>query len=112
MRALWVIAALFCLALPAPTLHAAADPVFAAKKAAEDLQSATRALKDAREAKDRIAALSKAIRAYEDGLAAMREALRRAAIREQALRLEFDARRDQLSRLLGVLQTMERASSG
>jgi septal ring factor EnvC (AmiA/AmiB activator) len=111
MRALWVIAAIFCLALPAPLLHAAADPVFAARKAAEDLQSATRALKDAREAKDRIAALSRAIRAYEDGLAAMREALRRATIREQALRLEFDARRDQLSRLLGVLQTMERASS-
>jgi septal ring factor EnvC (AmiA/AmiB activator) len=111
MRALRVIAAILCLALPAQPLLAAADPVFAARKAAEDLQSATRALQDAREARDRIAALSRAIRAYEDGLAAMREALRRAAIREQALRLEFNARRDQLSRLLGVLQTMERASS-
>jgi murein hydrolase activator len=88
-----------------------ADPVFATQKAAEDLQSATRALKDAREARDRVKALSRAILAYENGLRAMRSSLRKAAIREAALRLEFDARRDQLSRLLGVLQTLERAST-
>ncbi|MFT5000617.1 MAG: hypothetical protein ACI875_001621, partial [Planctomycetota bacterium] len=37
------------------------DPVFATRKAAEDLKSATRALKDAREARDRVKALSRAI---------------------------------------------------
>ncbi len=87
------------------------NPVFAAKKASEDLRSATRALQDARVAKDRIKALSRAIVAYENGLTAMRTSLRKATIQEQALRLEFDARRDQLSRLLGVLQTIERAST-
>ncbi|MFT4716026.1 MAG: septal ring factor EnvC (AmiA/AmiB activator) [Paracoccaceae bacterium] len=87
------------------------DPVFATRKAAEDLKSATRALKDAREARDRVKALSRAIIAYEDGLKAMRVSLRKAAIREAAMRLEFAARRDQLSRLLGILQTLERASN-
>ncbi|MCA8867132.1 MAG: peptidoglycan DD-metalloendopeptidase family protein [Rhodobacteraceae bacterium] len=94
----------------APTL-AASDPVFAAQKAADDLKAATTALSDAREAGDRVAALSLAVKAYEDGLKAMRESLRKAAIREQALRLEFESRRDRLSRLLGVLQTLQRVSS-
>ncbi len=83
--------------------------VFSAQRAAEDLQAATLALSEAQKAKDRVAALSQVIRAYEDGLQAMREGLRKAAIREKSLRLEFAARRDQLSRLLGVLQTLQRA---
>lgn len=87
------------------------DPVFAAKKAAEDLKSATRALSDARITKDRVSALSRVIIAYENGLKAMRTSLRKAAIRERTLRLEFQARRNQLSKLLGVLQTLERAST-
>jgi len=87
------------------------NPVFSARRAAEDLKSATRALSDAREARDRVKALSRVIKAYEDGLRAMRAALRKAAIRERSLRLELDSRRDQVSRLLGVLQTFERAST-
>lgn len=109
------LAALFlCLwlvALPAPAANDNANPVFAARKAAEELRAAARELKDAREARDRISALSQTILAYEDGLRAMRESLRRAAIREQALRLDFEAHRDRLSRLLGVLQTLERATT-
>ncbi len=87
------------------------DPVFAARKAAEDLKAATRALSDAREARDRVKALSRTVKAYEDGLQAMRSSLRKAAIQEQSLRLQFAARRDQVSRLLGVLQTLQRAST-
>ncbi len=103
---------LLLAALPGLTLaQTNNDPVFATRKAAEDLRSATRALADAREARDRVKALSQTVIAYEDGLRAMRASLRKAAIREQALRLEFTARRDQLSRLLGVLQTLQRAST-
>ncbi len=85
------------------------DPVFDARTAADELRAATRALSDATEAGDRVAALSRVVRAYEDGLRAMREALRRAAIKEQSLKLEFANRRAQLARLIGVLQTLGRA---
>ena len=98
--------------LVAPQMsQAGTDPVFSARKAAEDLRAATRALKDARQTKDRVHALSRAIAAYEDGLQAMRQSLRKAAIRERAIRLKFASKRAHLSQLLGVLQTLERASS-
>lgn len=99
------------LMLAPPPASAAGDPVFSVRRAAEDLKSATRALRDARETRDRIRALSRTVRAYEDGLRAMRESLRRAAIRERALRLDLAARQDQLARLLGVLLTLERSSA-
>ncbi len=95
---------------PLPAL-ATTDTVFAARKAAEDLRAAARALKDAREARDRVAALTRAIRAYEDGLAAMRDSLRRVAVRKRAIELELAAERDRLSRLLGVLQGIQRTAS-
>lgn len=75
------------------------------------LRDAARALKDAENAKDRVTALSQTIRAYESGLTAMREGIRAATLRKRVLDLEFEQRRDQLSRLLGVLQTLERAST-
>lgn len=98
-----------CSILLASSALGAGDSVFSARRAAEDLVAATVALGEAKKAKDRVAALSRTIRAYEDGLQAMREGLRKAAVREHSLRLEFKARRDQLSRLLGVLQTLQRA---
>jgi murein hydrolase activator len=100
-----------CLTLPNLALAASDEPVFAARNAAENLRAATQALTDAREARDRVSALSNTIRAYEQGLQAMRESLRRAAIREYSLKLQIEARRNQLSQLLGVLQTLERAST-
>ena len=109
MSILRTFAVAFSLILIIASSVRAETSVFSARLAAEDLQAATLALSEARKAKDRVAALSKVIRAYEDGLQAMREGLRKAAIREQSLRLEFAARRDQLSRLLGVLQTIQRA---
>lgn len=88
---------------------AAAEPQVAAQMAAEALDAAARRLSEAESAKDRIAALTETIRAYEAGLAAMRDGLREATIRERVIRLRFEERRDQLARLLGVLQTIERA---
>ncbi|MCP5088376.1 MAG: peptidoglycan DD-metalloendopeptidase family protein [Rhodobacteraceae bacterium] len=87
------------------------DPVVEAHIAAEALQNAAKNLQQAENAKDRVEALTQTIRAYESGLAAMRGGLRAATIRERVLQLEFEGRHDQLSRLLGVLQTLERAAT-
>jgi murein hydrolase activator len=78
-----------------------------AVKASADLQAAVVALDEAVEARDRVAALSRTIRAYEAGLAALRGALREAALREATLTRAFEAKRDGIGRLLGVLATME-----
>jgi septal ring factor EnvC (AmiA/AmiB activator) len=82
-----------------------------AKDAAQELESAAVALKTAKESEDRVTALSQTVRAYENGLQAIRQSLRAATIREQVLQLELSGQRAQISRLLGVLQTMERAST-
>jgi septal ring factor EnvC (AmiA/AmiB activator) len=79
----------------------------AAARASTDLQLAVAALDAATEARDRVAALSQTIRAYETGLAALRGALRSAALREATLTRAFEAKRDGIGRLLGVLATME-----
>lgn len=78
-----------------------------AAKASADLQAAIAALEAATGARDRVAALSQTIRAYEEGLAILRGALRDAALRETTLTRRFDAQRDGIGRLLGVLATME-----
>lgn len=111
MRLARIIALATGLSLVAGMAFSMTDPVFAARRAAEDLKSATRALTDAREAQDRVKALSRTILAYENGLQAMRAALREVAIRETSLKMEFKARRGQLARLLGALQTIGRVST-
>lgn len=78
-----------------------------AARASAELQKAVAALEAASSAPDRVAALTQTIQAYETGLSALRNALRSAALRESALLLEFDAKSDQIGRLLGVLATME-----
>jgi murein hydrolase activator len=97
------------LALLLALTHAAkAEDVAArAAAAAADLQTAVAALELATGSRDRVAALTQTIRAYENGLAAMREALRQASIRESALTLQFEAKRDDVAALLGVLSQME-----
>jgi murein hydrolase activator len=90
------------------TLPASAETVAEqAARASVDLQEAVAALEQAAEARDRVSALSRTIRAYEAGLAALRSALREAALREATLTRAFDAKRDGIGRLLGVLATME-----
>lgn len=73
------------------------------------LEQAGVLLDAAETSRDQVAALTETVRAYEDGLIALRDGLRRAAIRQQTLTAELDARRDEVARLLGVLQTMGRA---
>lgn len=97
-------AALLCLCLGiGPALAQTPDPAETARAAAERLARATRGLDAAETSRDRVKALSETIRAYEDGLAAMREGLRRASIREQALSRELNARETEIARLTGVL---------
>ncbi|MBV1866634.1 MAG: peptidase M23 [Marinosulfonomonas sp.] len=83
------------------------DPGELARRAAQQLDAAHLALSEANRASDRVAALSQTIRAYEDGLIALRESLRRAAMRETAIRREFEAESQKVSQFLGVLLTIQ-----
>ncbi len=96
-----VLFALMALPLAAETVAEQAA------RASTDLQQAVASLEAATAARDRVAALSQTIRAYEAGLAALRGALREAALREATLTRAFDAKRDGIGRLLGVLATIE-----
>jgi septal ring factor EnvC (AmiA/AmiB activator) len=88
---------------------AAADPVTEAETAAEELRQAGLAFSEAERAPDRVAALTGTVRAYERGLAVLRDALREAALRERTLREKFDAEAETLAQFLGTLQTMSRS---
>ncbi len=80
-----------------------------ARAAAAALDEAAEALAAAEGARNRVKALTGVIRAYEEGLAAMRAGARRAAQREAALIAELRTREDEVAQLLGVLQTMGHA---
>jgi septal ring factor EnvC (AmiA/AmiB activator) len=94
------------LVLPVPA-QAQEDPAIIARRAAGQLEAAQNALAAAARASDRVRALTMTIRAYENGLTALREGVRRAAVREAALRRRFEAERARVARLLGVLQSIE-----
>ncbi|SMY08113.1 murein hydrolase activator EnvC family protein [Flavimaricola marinus] len=81
----------------------------AAAAAAARLEAASVMLQEADRGSDRISALTETVQAYEDGLVALRDGLRRAAIRQRAIETELDARSEEVAELLGVLQTMGRA---
>lgn len=104
IRAL-VLALVF--ALPAAAQEVTGDVARAAAKASAQLQASVAALQEAEGAKDRVAALTTTIKAYEAGLAALREALRQAELRENTLTLQFESRRGRLSQLLGVLASLD-----
>jgi septal ring factor EnvC (AmiA/AmiB activator) len=78
-----------------------------AARAASDLQAAVNALDQATASRDRVAALSQTIRAYETGLTALRSALREASLRETTLTRQFDAKSARIAQLLGILAGME-----
>ena len=100
-------AAAFGLLLALTAQAASAGVAEDAAKASADLQASVQALGAAKGAKDRVSALTTTIRAYEDGLATLREALRQAELREDALSLQFQTKRDRIAQLLGVLSTIE-----
>ena len=106
MKAMWLA---FALALGAGGAFAQADPASAARAAAEQLEDAAYKLQTAESARDRVRALTATIKAYEAGLAAMRDGLRRAAIRENRLAAQLRARETEIAQLLGVLQAIGQA---
>ncbi|WP_375279397.1 murein hydrolase activator EnvC family protein [Pseudooctadecabacter sp.] len=87
----------------------AQSPAEDAQAAAARLGEAGVALEAAQGRSDRVAALTETVQAYEDGLTALRDGLRRAAVRQRTLQADLDARSDEVAQLLGVLQTMGRA---
>jgi murein hydrolase activator len=92
-----------CLCLPAAAPASVADQ---ARAASEDLLRAIEALETAQSGREQITALTRTIQAYEAGLATLREALRQATIRETALGLRMEAKRERVSRLLAALTGM------
>lgn len=92
------------------TAFAQTDPADAAREAGLLLEQAALALDEAESARDRVRALTTTVKAYEAGLAAMRDGLRRAATREGQLTAQLKAREEEVAQLLGVLQTIETSS--
>jgi septal ring factor EnvC (AmiA/AmiB activator) len=78
----------------------------AARDAADALEAASLSLQGAESARNRVRALTATVKAYEGGLEAMRDGLRRATIREEQLGLLLRARDDEIAQLMGVLLTI------
>ncbi|OUS38626.1 peptidase M23 [Rhodobacterales bacterium 56_14_T64] len=102
LRAVFLI-----LCLTGGVAAAAEDPASAARAASEQLEAATVQLQTAESARDRVKALTETVRAYEAGLAAMRDGLRRVARREAQLVARLQAREGEVADLLGILLTIE-----
>ena len=109
LRPLLLLVMFFLAGLPlaARAQTAAAD---AARSASASLASAIKALEKAKSGNDQVAALTRTIQAYEAGLGAMRDGLRRVSIREQTLKRQFDAKRGRIAQLLGVLTALQSTS--
>ena len=103
--ALALAAGLAALAAPAQT----PDPAEAARTAIGRLDTAAALLEAASSGRDRIKALTETVRAYEAGLAALRDGLRQTAGRERAIALDLAARQGEISQLLGVLTALSSA---
>lgn len=99
-----VFAFLVALLMPGTLMAQAASPVDAARAAARQIEDAAVALQEADGTRDRVRALTQTVRAYEAGLAAMRDGLRRASLREAQLAAHLRAREQDIGALLGALQ--------
>ncbi len=86
----------------------AQDVEQAARAAASQLEAAQIQLSKADAARDRVAALTATVQAYESGLAAMRDGLRAVATREAQLKRDLEAREEDIAQLVGVLQSMSK----
>ena len=89
----------------------AETPAEAARVAMDRLEAAAEQLDDAQSARDRVRALTEAVQAFETGLAAMRDGLRAASIRETELQRDLDVREAEVTRLLSALSAIG-ASAG
>lgn len=90
--------------------QAQSDPARDAQLASDQLEAAVVSLDGAQKAIDRVAALTQTVKVFEDGMAAMRDGLRGAALREQTLRKQFEDKEGELSVLLTSMQRIGRAS--
>jgi septal ring factor EnvC (AmiA/AmiB activator) len=106
------ICAVVAMIVSAPwgTSLAQTPPAAAARQAAEDLLNAIQALDDANGANNRVTALTRVIRAHEDGLASLRDSLRQVDLQGKALEQRLDLDRSRITRLLGVMAGMERSA--
>ena len=91
-------------------LSASNDPATLAREAMGKLDAAHLSLSEAKRASDRVAALTETIRAFEDGLDALRQGLRHVAQRQAAIQREFDAESETVSQFLAVLLSIQSAS--
>lgn len=82
------------------------DSGFTARRAAQMLDKAAISLGKAKDASDQISALTSVVKAYEEGLLALREGLRLVSLREQSLNAELLKKQDRTARFLGVLQSI------
>jgi septal ring factor EnvC (AmiA/AmiB activator) len=100
-------AVLLAIVLSAPA-HAQGenDAAAQARAAVVLLEEAAVKLQAAEGARDRVAALTETIQAFEIGLGAMRTGLRQAAIREAQLSARLAARDNEVGQLLAVLQSI------
>lgn len=103
LRAVFMAGAL----LLAGSASAQTSPTESARAALDKLRAASDALDAAEGARDRVAALTQTVQAYEAGLAALRDGLRQATIRERAIEGVFTAENDRIAQLLGVLESMQ-----
>nr|WP_254899113.1 peptidase M23 [Thalassococcus arenae] len=83
----------------------------AAQQAAQALTEAAQKLEAADGARDRVKALTETVQAYEAGLAAMREGLRAAAVRETELSRRLEAREAEVAGLLAALSGLGAGAS-
>ncbi len=95
---------LFLLLASAAQSQTAAEQASAASAA---LAEAVAGMEEAESARDRVSALTSTIQAYEQGLSALRDGLRQAKVREASLLLQFEAERNRVGQLLGVLGQLE-----
>jgi septal ring factor EnvC (AmiA/AmiB activator) len=111
LRALACGAAIALMAGFATTpAHAQASPALAVERAAQELSEAMHAAGAAQGATDRVAALTRVIRAHEAGLSSLRDSLRGVDIRLNALESRLVRDQGRISQLLGVMAGMERTS--
>lgn len=106
--ALSLAAALILTAPPALAEDAAAA---IARRGADMLGQAALALSEASSSTQEVRALSATLQAYETGLAALREGLRRAAAEEDALRARLAPRQEALTDLIVLLQSQTRVTT-
>ena len=94
------------LALLIPHVGFAQDAGADARVALHELVEASIKLDKANSARDRVKALTGTILAYESGLTATRDGLRRAAVREEQLSRKLEARDSETAAFIGVLQSL------